>query len=134
MRASIFTGLRGMNYAIDVNVETDYIAGQSDPANRRFVFAYTITIGNAGDIAARLLTRHWLITDANGHRQEVRGEGVVGETPHLEPGESFRYTSGAILETPVGSMEGSYQMLADDGHRFDAPIAAFSLAVPGLTH
>ncbi len=123
-----------MNYEIRVNVETDYIAAQSDPGNRRFVFAYTITIENAGDIAARLLTRHWLITDANGHRQEVRGEGVVGEHPHLEPGESFQYTSGAILETPVGSMEGSYRMVADDGQHFEAPIAAFSLAMPGLMH
>lgn len=123
-----------MNYAIDVNVETDYIATQSDPDNRRFVFAYTITIENTGSVAARLLARHWLITDANGQRQEVRGDGVVGEQPHLEPGESFRYTSGAILETPVGSMEGSYQMVADDGHAFDAPIAPFSLAMPGLMH
>ncbi|HEX6927654.1 MAG TPA: Co2+/Mg2+ efflux protein ApaG, partial [Gammaproteobacteria bacterium] len=100
-----------MNYAILVRVETDYIAAQSDPENRRYVFAYTINIENTGDVAARLLTRHWLITDADGQRQEVRGEGVVGEQPHLRPGESFRYTSGAILETPVGSMEGSYRMI-----------------------
>ncbi|HEX7030107.1 MAG TPA: Co2+/Mg2+ efflux protein ApaG [Gammaproteobacteria bacterium] len=123
-----------MNYAILVQVETNYIAAQSDPDNRRYVFSYTINIENTGDIAARLLTRHWLITDADGHRQEVRGEGVVGEQPWLQPGESFRYTSGAILETPVGSMEGSYQMIADDGHPFDAPIAPFSLAMPGLMH
>lgn len=123
-----------MNYAINVNVETDYIASQSDPENRRFVFAYTITIENTGDIAAKLLTRHWEITDADGHRQDVRGEGVVGEQPHLHPGETFRYTSGAILETPVGAMKGAYQMVADDGHTFDAPIAPFSLAIPGLMH
>lgn len=123
-----------MNYAILVQVETDYIAAQSDPENRRYVFSYTINIENTGDIAAKLLTRHWLITDADGHRQEVRGEGVIGEQPHLQPGESFCYTSGAILETPVGSMEGSYQMMADDGHPFDAPIAPFSLAMPGLMH
>lgn len=123
-----------MTYEIRVNVETDYIAAQSDPDNARYVFAYTITIENTGDAAARLLTRHWLITDADGRRQEVRGEGVVGEQPHLRPGETFRYTSGAVLETPVGSMEGSYQMIADDGHSFDAPIAPFSLAIPGLMH
>lgn len=123
-----------MDYAIRVHVTTDYIAEQSDPDNRRYVFAYTITVENVGRIAARLLARHWLITDADGHRQEVRGEGVVGEQPHLQPGESFRYTSGAILETPVGAMEGSYRMRADDGHEFDAPIAPFSLAVPGLMH
>ena len=123
-----------MTYAIHVQVETDYIAAQSDPESRRFVFSYTINIENTGDIAARLLARRWLITDANGQRQEVRGEGVVGEQPWLQPGESFRYTSGAILETPVGSMEGSYRMVADDGHPFDAPIPPFSLAMPGLMH
>lgn len=123
-----------MNYAIHVNVETDYIEAQSDPGHRRYVFAYTITIENTGDVAAKLLSRHWEITDADGHRQEVRGEGVVGEQPHLQPGESFRYTSGAVLETPVGAMEGSYQMVADDGHAFEAPIAPFTLAKPGLMH
>ena len=123
-----------MNYAIQVTVETDYIEAQSDPGAKRFVFAYTITIENSGDVPARLLTRHWLITDADGHRQEVRGEGVIGEQPHLAPGARFRYTSGAVLETPVGAMEGSYQMVADDGHRFDVPIAPFSLAKPGLMH
>jgi ApaG protein len=123
-----------MNYAIQVNVETVYMAGESNPDGGRYVFAYTITIENTGDIGARLMSRHWLITDADGRRQEVRGEGVVGEQPYLQPGESFQYTSGAILETPVGAMEGSYQMQADDGNRFDAPIPAFSLAVPGLMH
>jgi ApaG protein len=119
-------------YSIHVDVETAFVPGQS--GDGRFVFAYTITIRNQGTVAARLLTRHWLITDSNGKVQEVRGEGVVGEQPHLEPGQGFRYTSGAVLETPVGSMQGSYQMLADDGRRFDAPIAPFRLAVPGLLH
>ena len=123
-----------MNYAINVNVETDYIEAQSDPDNRRFVFAYTITIENTGDVAARLLSRRWRITDADGQRQQVSGEGVVGEKPYLQPGESFRYTSGAVLETPVGAMEGAYQMVADDGHSFEAPIAPFTLAKPGLMH
>ena len=98
------------------------------------MFAYTITIRNEGTVPARLLSRHWIITDANGKVQEVVGDGVVGEQPHLEPGEGFRYSSGAILETPVGSMQGRYRMVADDGEHFDAPIAPFTLAVPGLLH
>jgi ApaG protein len=121
-------------YDVDVAVKTQFIQNQSDPDSRRFVFAYTITITNSGEVPAKLLTRHWIITDADGRKQEVRGEGVVGEHPHLKPGESFRYTSGAAIETPVGSMEGSYQMLADDGHHFDAPISPFTLAVPGTLH
>jgi ApaG protein len=121
-------------HRIVVNVATTYVEDQSDPRERRFVFAYTITIRNEGDVAARLLTRHWIITDANGKVQEVRGEGVVGEQPHLKPGQGFRYSSGAVLETPVGVMQGSYQMVADDGERFDAPIAPFSLAMPGVVH
>ena len=100
----------------------------------RFVFAYTITIRNEGQVPARLLTRHWIITDANGKVQEVDGEGVVGEQPHLVPGQGFRYSSGAILETPVGAMQGSYRMVADDGEQFDAPIAPFTLAMPGVLH
>lgn len=119
---------------IKVDVETRFVEGQSDPAQSRFVFAYTITIRNEGRSPARLLNRHWVITDANGKVQEVRGEGVVGEQPHLRPGEGFRYSSGAIIETPVGSMQGSYEMLSDEGERFDAPIAPFSLAIPGLLH
>jgi ApaG protein len=117
---------------IDVKVETRFLEEQSDPAEGRYAFAYTITIHNDGRVPARLLTRHWLITDANGHVQEVRGDGVVGEQPHLKPGQGFRYSSGTVIETPVGSMQGSYQMLADDGQRFDAPIAAFRLAMPGV--
>jgi len=119
---------------IRIDVETAFIPGQSDPDSGRFAFAYTITIRNTGEVAARLLTRQWLITDANGKVQEVRGEGVVGEQPYIRPGQGFRYTSGAVLETPVGAMQGSYQMLDDDGRRFDAPIPAFRLAVPGLLH
>jgi ApaG protein len=123
-----------MTSRISVSVETSYIADQSDPDGRRYVFAYTITIRNEGNEPARLLRRHWIITDANGKVQEVRGDGVVGEQPYLAPGEGFRYTSGAVLETPVGTMQGSYQMVDDDGESFDAPIAPFRLAVPGLLH
>jgi ApaG protein len=122
------------NHRIVVDVATAYVEEQSDPREKRFVFAYTITIKNEGEVPARLLTRHWIITDANGKVQEVRGEGVVGEQPHLKPGQGFRYSSGAVLETPVGAMQGSYQMLADDGARFDAPVAPFSLAMPGVVH
>ena len=121
-------------YDIRVDVATQFVDKQSDPGADRYVFAYTITIRNQGAVPAKLLTRHWVITDANGKVQEVRGDGVVGEQPHLEPGQGFRYTSGTVLETPVGSMQGSYQMVADDGHKFDAPIAPFRLAVPGLLH
>jgi ApaG protein len=123
-----------MTQAIRVSVETSYLAEQSDPGGERFVFSYTITIENEGSEPARLLRRHWIITDANGKVQEVRGDGVVGEQPHLRPGQGFRYSSGAILETPVGTMEGSYQMETDEGAAFDAPIAPFRLAMPGILH
>lgn len=119
---------------IRVDVETAYVAEQSEPELNRFVFSYTITIRNQGGVPAKLLTRHWVITDSNGKVQEVRGEGVVGEQPHLKPGEGFRYSSGAVLETPVGSMQGAYQMVNDRGENFDAPIAPFRLAVPGMLH
>ncbi len=119
---------------IKVQVVTRYIDDQSEPDSDRYVFAYTITISNEGDVAAKLISRHWIITDANGKVQEVSGDGVVGEQPHLQPGEEFRYSSGAVLETPVGAMQGLYRMEADDGVNFDAPIAAFTLAVPGLLH
>ena len=122
------------NAQIDINVVTDYIAEQSDPTVDRYVFAYTITINNSGEIPAKLLNRHWLITDANGKVQEVRGEGVVGEQPHLNPGEFFEYTSGAVLETPVGIMEGEYEMVTDEGDSFLAPIDRFSLAIPRTLH
>jgi ApaG protein len=120
--------------SIRVDVETAYLSDRSEPGENRFVFSYTITIRNEGQVSARLLTRHWMITDANSKTQEVRGDGVVGEQPHLKPGQGFRYSSHAIIETPVGSMQGSYQMLADDGARFDAPIAPFTLAIPGVLH
>lgn len=116
---------------IRIHVDTAFVPEQSDPDTDRYVFAYTITIRNEGAAPAKLLTRHWIITDANGRESEVRGDGVVGEQPHLSPGEGFRYSSGAILETPVGSMRGSYQMVDDAGHCFDAAIAPFTLAVPG---
>lgn len=118
--------------SISIDVATDYVDDQSDPDVDRYVFAYTITIANDGDVAARLMSRHWVITDGNGKVQEVSGDGVVGEQPHLNPGEQFRYSSGAVLETPVGSMQGRYRMQADNGIDFDAPIPAFTLAVPGL--
>ena len=121
-------------HKIRVDVDTSYLEDQSDPKERRYVFSYTITIRNEGSVPARLLTRHWIITDSNGKVQEVRGDGVVGEQPYLKPGQGFRYSSGAVLETPVGAMQGSYQMVGDDGEQFDAPIAAFRLAMPGLLH
>jgi ApaG protein len=122
------------SFDIRVQVETDYLDHQSDPEANRFVFAYTITISNTGQQAARLLNRHWVITDANGKTEEVRGKGVVGEQPYLKPGEEFRYTSGTVIATPVGSMHGSYEMVGDDGTRFDAEIAPFSLAIPHRLH
>ena len=121
-------------YHIRVEVETTYVENQSAPQDNRYVFAYTITMTNDGEVPARLLTRHWIITDSNGKTQEVRGEGVVGEHPYLRPGESFQYTSGTMLETPVGTMRGSYQMMADDGVEFDAEIAPFSLSIPRILH
>ena len=121
-------------HKIQVDVEINYISEQSMPEKQRFVFAYTITIQNLGSIAARLLTRHWIITDANGKTQEVKGGGVVGEQPYLQPGEGFQYTSGTLLETSFGSMQGSYQMRADDGTQFDAIIPSFTLSVPYTLH
>lgn len=119
---------------IDVGVETQYIEDQSDPESDRYVFSYTITISNAGEVPAKLLKRHWVITDSNGKVQEVRGDGVVGEQPHLQPGESFRYTSGTMIETPVGAMEGEYEMLSDDGATFMAPVDRFALSIPRTLH
>ena len=119
---------------IDIRVKTVFIPEQSEIDNQRYVFAYTITIHNSSDEAAKLLNRHWLITDANGKTQEVRGEGVIGEQPYLKPGESYQYTSGTVLDTPVGSMEGDYEMIRDDGTKFLAPIAPFSLAYPQALH
>lgn len=115
-----------------VEVRPEYLAGQSNPANGRYVFAYHVTLRNTGTVTAQLLTRHWIITDGNQQVQEVRGDGVVGQTPRIEPDGHFEYSSGCVLATPVGSMQGSYQMLADDGTRFEAPIAPFTLAMPGV--
>ena len=121
-------------HSISVTVHTRFIDEQSAPADNRYVFAYTIRIANTGNVPAKLLTRHWIITDANGKVQEVRGDGVVGEQPHLLPGQDFHYTSGAVLETAVGTMRGSYQMLADDGRHFDAAIPQFTLSIPRTVH
>ncbi len=119
-------------YHIDVTVVSRYLAEQSEPDDHRFAFAYTVTIRNLGLLPAQLLSRHWIITDGNGKVQEVRGAGVIGEQPLLQPGQSHTYTSGTLLDTPVGSMHGSYRMQAGDEHGFDAPIAPFRLAKPGV--
>lgn len=121
-------------YQIDVSVVTRYLKEQSDPDNDRFAFAYTITVQNNGTLKARLISRHWLITNGDGEVEEVRGAGVVGQQPLIEPGDSHTYSSGAVLSTRVGAMQGSYQMLAEDGKHFDASIAPFRLAVPGALH
>jgi len=122
------------NGPISINVKTAFIPDQSEIENHRYVFAYTVTIHNAGEEPAKLLNRHWIITDANGKVQEVRGEGVVGEQPYLKPGESYQYTSGTVLDTPVGSMQGEYEMARNDGSTFIAPIQPFSLAQPKSLH
>jgi len=121
-------------HTIEIAVATRFLDEQSAPEADRYVFAYTIRIHNRGDVPARLISRHWIITDANGKVQEVRGPGVVGEQPWLRPGEEFEYTSGAVLETALGTMHGSYQMVADDGTEFDAPIAPFTLSIPRTLH
>ena len=121
-------------YAIEVAAATQYLAEQSDEAAGRYVFAYTITLRNTGSVAAQLVSRHWIITDAQGLVQEVRGLGVVGAQPLLEPGQSFEYSSGTAIATAVGTMKGAYQMVAADGTRFDAPIPEFTLSVPRVLH
>ena len=121
-------------YHIQIRVTTSYLDEQSDPDSHRYVFAYTITITNTGLEPARLLNRHWIITDADGKVEEVKGKGVVGEQPYLKPGEEFSYTSGTVIGTPVGSMHGAYEMLGDDGTHFDAEIRPFSLAQPMRLH
>jgi ApaG protein len=121
-------------YEIQVTTQVEYIPEQSSEEQDRYVFAYTITITNSGSIAAQLISRHWVITDANNSVQEVRGLGVVGEQPLLKPGESFEYTSGSAIATPVGTMKGTYQMVAEDGTKFDATIAEFTLSMPRVLH
>lgn len=121
-------------HAIGVEVRTRYLEDQSEPAEARYVFAYTVRVQNRGSVTARLMGRHWVITDGNGLVREVDGEGVVGEQPTLGPGEAFEYTSGAVLETDLGMMQGSYRMEASDGTRFEAPIPAFTLTVPRTLH
>ncbi|OGA68738.1 MAG: Co2+/Mg2+ efflux protein ApaG [Betaproteobacteria bacterium RIFCSPLOWO2_12_FULL_65_14] len=121
-------------YEIQVGAATQYLAEQSDEAAGRYVFAYTITLRNTGNVAAQLISRHWIITDGQGLVQEVRGLGVVGAQPLLQPGESYEYTSGASIATAVGTMKGSYQMVASDGTRFEAPIPQFTLSVPRVLH
>ena len=121
-------------YEVQVSAKTQYLADQSDEAAGRYVFAYTITIRNIGNVTAQLISRHWVITDSQGLVQEVRGLGVVGAQPVLRPGESHEYTSGTAIATSVGTMRGSYQMTAEDGNRFDAPIPEFTLSVPRVLH
>ncbi|WP_024460979.1 Co2+/Mg2+ efflux protein ApaG [Marinimicrobium sp. LS-A18] len=123
-----------MTNNIRVSVKPAYIEQQSEPAEHRFVYAYTITIDNQGDVPAQLIGRHWVIRDADEKKQEVRGIGVVGEQPHLPPGKRFTYTSGVILDTETGIMEGSYQMKTEDGQLFDVPIPAFALVPPHAIH
>jgi ApaG protein len=119
---------------INVKVQAVYMEDQSDPESERYVFSYTVTIQNNGGQTAKLLSRHWVITDADNNTQEVRGDGVVGEQPNIKPGEGFKYTSGTVLDTPVGSMRGSYQMQSEDGETFDADIPMFTLSVPMILH
>ena len=121
-------------YQIRVTAQPQFLTEQSDPAAERYVFAYTITIENTGTVAAQLISRHWIITDGNSQIQEVRGLGVIGEQPLLQPGEQFAYTSGCQLDTPVGTMRGTYQMTADDGTQFEAAIDEFTLSIPRVLH
>jgi ApaG protein len=121
-------------YQFSIAVETAFVPEQSDVEQGRYVFSYTITITNTGNVAAQLISRHWVITDAQQGVQEVRGLGVVGAQPLLQPGEHFQYTSGTVLPTPVGVMQGSYQITAEDGTQFEAPIAPFTLSMPRVLH
>ena len=118
----------------EIDVDCQYLPEQSQPEEQQYVFAYTIKITNCGSHGAQLMRRHWIITDANGQRQEVRGDGVIGEQPYIESGASFQYTSGAILKTPLGTMEGQYEMVDDGGESFSTPIPLFSLTKPGILH
>lgn len=126
--------MRRKPYELKVEVKAVYLREHSQPGADQYTFAYTVTMENTGTVPAKLLGRRWIISDANGKTVEVVGEGVVGEHPYLRPGEAFEYTSAATIATPVGSMHGSYQLIADDGMPFEAPIAAFSLAIPRRLH
>jgi ApaG protein len=125
---------KNSSYKIQISSQVKHIAEQSDEADNRFVFSYTITVTNNGESTVQLLGRHWVITDSNNQTQEVRGQGVVGEQPVIKPGQSFEYTSGTVLSTPVGTMTGSYQMVAEDGSKFEAPVPQFVLSVPRVLH
>jgi ApaG protein len=128
------SGTTMSQYQFTVSVKTSYLPEQSDPERRQYAFAYTLTIRNTGQVAAQLIARHWIITDSERHVQEVKGLGVVGHQPLLQPGEQFEYTSWAVIETPVGTMRGSYFCVAEDGERFDAPIDEFALHMPRTLH
>ena len=121
-------------YNIDVSVKTEYLADNSDVDNDQYAFAYMVTIHNVGMVGGQIVSRHWLITDSNDNLHEIRGDGVVGEQPFLKPGETYKYTSNALLETPVGTMSGAYTVLAEDGTQFDAPIKQFTLSIPRMLH
>ncbi|MFQ3211630.1 Co2+/Mg2+ efflux protein ApaG [Candidatus Njordibacter sp. Uisw_039] len=122
------------NYDLNVGVKTEFLAEQSDPSRNRYVFAYKITITNSGIQSAQLMSRKWIITDGDGKIQEVSGQGIVGQQPIIEPGQQHQYTSGTVLETKVGSMSGSYSMIAADGHEFSALIPSFTLSYPNALH
>ena len=125
---------KNSSFKVKIVAQVKHLADQSDEADNRFVFSYTITLTNNGDSTVQLLSRHWIITDGNNQIQEVRGQGVVGEQPVIKPGQSFGYTSGTVLSTPVGTMTGSYQMVSEDGTKFEAPIPQFVLSVPRVLH
>lgn len=125
---------KNSTFKVQIVAQVKHLADQSDEADNRFVFSYTITLTNNGDSTVQLLSRHWIITDGNNQIQEVRGQGVVGEQPVIKPGQSFGYTSGTVLSTPVGTMTGSYQMVSEDGTKFEAPIPQFVLSVPRVLH
>ena len=123
-----------MKNNITISVETIYLQQDSEPENNKYFFLYTILIRNMGSVGAKLLSRHWIIEDSNGKKQDVQGDGVVGEQPHITPGEEFQYTSGAMIETSLGTMKGTYQMIDDNEKYFDAQIPEFILSVPRVIH
>lgn len=127
-------GQERKKYDIDISVHTEFVADHSDVDNDQYTFSYFITIENKGSLGAQLISRHWVILDANDKLQEIHGEGVVGEQPFLQPGETYTYASNALLETPVGTMRGTYDMLAEDGTHFNAPIEKFTLSIPRILH